>query len=470
MKNKIFTLIATLATVFTYAQTPCEGGMAGGFPCNGYDMQAHFSPGQMSASGANDSWGWTDPDDGTEYALIALDNGTAFFDISTPTNPVYLGKLPTHTSSTIWRDVKVYNNYAFIVSEAGGHGMQVFDLTRLRNVANPPETFTEDTHYGEFGSAHNIAINEDTGFAYAVGTSTFGGGYHFIDISDPLNPTSAGGYGDDGYCHDAQIVIYNGPDTDYVGQEILFGANASIFAITDVTDKNNPVTISTNNYPNTGYTHQGWLTEDHRYWLLGDEGDEFDFGFNTRTVVFDLLDLDNPQVLFEYFGSTPAVDHNGYVKGDKFYLANYSASLRVIDISDIANSNMSEIGFFDDYPQNNNANYSGAWNVYPFFESGNIVISGTSGFTLVIESNLGIEDVEGLNGFNISPNPATEYFKISSKEEPITQIEIYNILGQTVRNINYTGTFSERIEISNLNSGLYLIKINDLTTKRLIKK
>ena len=186
-------------------------------------------------------------------------------------------------------------------------------------------------------------------------------------------------------------------------------------------------------------------------------------------MIFDLLDLDNPQVLFEYFGPTPAVDHNGYVKGDKYYLANYSASLRVVDISDIANSNMTEIGYFDDYPQNNNANYSGAWNVYPFFESGNIVISGTSGFTLVIESNLGVDDVEDLV-FQISPNPATEYFNISSKEEPITQIEIYNILGQTVRNINYTGTFSERVDISSLNSGLYLIKINDLTTKRLIKK
>jgi choice-of-anchor B domain-containing protein len=470
MKNKIFTLITALATMVAYAQVPCEGGMAGSYPCNGYDMQAHFSPGQMGAGAANDSWGWTDPDDGTEYALIALDNGTAFFDISTPTSPVYLGKLPTHTSSTIWRDVKVYNNYAFIVSEAGGHGMQVFDLTRLRNVANPPETFTEDAHYDEFGSAHNIAINEDTGYAYAVGTSTFGGGYHFVDISDPLNPVAAGGYGNDGYCHDAQIVIYNGPDSDYVGQEILFGANASLFAITDVTDKNNPVTISSNTYPSTGYTHQGWLTEDHRYWLLGDEGDEFDFGFNTRTVVFDLLDLDNPVVLFEYFGSTPAVDHNGYVKGDKYYLANYSASLRVMDIGDIANSNMSEIGFFDDFPQNNNANYSGAWNVYPFFDSGNIIISGSEGFTLVIESNLGINDVDGFNLFEISPNPATDYFNISSKEEPITQVEIYNILGQTVSNIKYTGTFYERIDISNLNSGLYLVKINDLTTKRLIKK
>ena len=206
MKNKIFTLIAAFATILTYAQTPCVGGMAGGYPCNNYDLQANISLGQMNAGAGNDSWGWTDSQDGKEYALIGLDNGTAFIDISDPVNPVYLGKLPTHTNPSIWRDVKVYNDHAFIVSEANGHGMQVFDLTRLRSVANPPETFTEDAHYNGFGSTHNIAINEDTGYAYAVGNSTFNGGPHFIDISNPTSPVAAGGYSADGYSHDAQIV------------------------------------------------------------------------------------------------------------------------------------------------------------------------------------------------------------------------------------------------------------------------
>lgn len=471
MKNKIITFIAALATTFLYAQIPCTGGMAGGYPCNNYDLQANISLGQMGATGGNDSWGWKDPQDGKEYALVGLDNGTAFIDISDPVNPVYLGKLPTHTTSTIWRDIKVYSNHAFIVSEAGGHGMQVFDLTRLRSVASPPETFTEDAHYGGFGSTHNIAINEETGYAYAVGNSTFSGGPHFIDISDPLNPIAAGGYSADGYSHDAQIVVYNGPDTDYVGQEIYLGSNEDEIVIVDVTDKNNPIGISTKSYSNVSYTHQGWLTEDHRYFLVGDEGDEFDFGFNTRTIIFDLLDLDDPQVLFEYFGTTPAVDHNGYVKGDKYYLANYSASLRVMDISDIANQNMSEYGYFDDYPNNNNANYSGAWNVYPFFESGNIIISGDAGFTLVIESGtLGIDDIRDVDGFQISPNPANDHFNISSVDEQITKVDIFNILGQRVLDIHYTGTMSERINISSLKSGLYLVKINDLTTKRLIKK
>src|SRR5690606_11458023 len=110
----------------------------------------------------NDSWGWTDPDTGKEYAVVGLDNGTAFIDISDPVNAVYLGKLPTETEASLWRDIKVYNSHAFIVSEATDHGMQVFDLTRLRNVSNPPQTFDTDGFYGGFGNAHNIAINEDS--------------------------------------------------------------------------------------------------------------------------------------------------------------------------------------------------------------------------------------------------------------------------------------------------------------------
>ncbi|MBT8255116.1 MAG: choice-of-anchor B family protein, partial [Bacteroidia bacterium] len=317
--KKITLIITLMASTVAFAQVPCSGGNAAGFPCDGFNLQFDVPPGAMGASAANDSWGWTDPQDGKEYAIIGLDNGTAFFDISDPVNSVYLGKLDTHSSSTIWRDVKVYDNHAFIVSEAGGHGMQVFDLTRLRNVNNPPEVFTEDAHYNAFGGAHNIAINEDSGFAYVIGSSTFNGGPHFIDISDPTNPVAAGGYSLDGYSHDAQIVTYNGPDTDYQGREIFFGSNTDRLVIVDVTDKSNPQPISIATYPNTSYTHQGWLTEDQSIFIVGDEIDELDFGFNTRSIIFDVSDLDNPDFSFEFFGTTPATDHNGYVKGDYFY-------------------------------------------------------------------------------------------------------------------------------------------------------
>lgn len=466
--KKLLPLLVALVTSVAFSQTPCVGGSAAGYPCSGYDLQAHFFLAEMGASDGNDSWGWTDPDDGTEYAIIGLDNGTAFFDISTPTNPTYLGKLPSSTGSSFWRDIKVYNNFAFIVSDSNGnHGMQIFDLTKLRNVPNPPVNFTEDQHYSGFGSSHNIVINEATGYAYAVGNNTFSGGAHFINIQDPMNPIAAGGYAGSGYTHDAQVILYDGPDADYTGREIFFGSNETQVVIVDVTNKANPQLISNIVYPSIGYTHQGWLTDDRNHFLLGDEGDEFDFGFNTRTIIFDVSDLDNPSFSFEYFGTTSAVDHNGYVIGDTYYLANYSAGLRAIDISDIANENMAEIGYFDTHPSNNNASYNGSWNVYPFFASGNIVISGTNGFTLVRDPNLAVNDVPAIE-FVMTPNPAENIVTIASKENRISQITIFNLLGQQVLDKSFANSVSESIDVSNLNSGMYLVKINNTTTKRLV--
>lgn len=357
------------------AVTPCEDGTAAGYPCNGIDLLANVSLLEMNANDGNDSWGWTDPDSGNEYALMGLNNGTAFLDITDPLNPVYLGKLPTHTTSSIWRDVKTYNNHAFIVSEANGHGMQVFDLTRLRNVQNPPVQFTEDAHYDGFGDAHNIVINEDTGYAYAVGTQLFNGGPHFINIQNPLNPIGEGGFAMDDYSHDAQVVTYTGPDTEHLGKEILIGSNETIISIVDITDKSNPIGLSTISYEQRAYTHQGWFTEDQSHFILGDELDEAQIGFNTRTIIFDFSDLDNPQFKFEYYGPEAAIDHNGYVKGNEFYLANYTAGLRIIDVSSVASSQMQETAYFDTYPSSDSANFNGVWNVYPYFSSGTILVS-----------------------------------------------------------------------------------------------
>ncbi|MEM7084802.1 MAG: choice-of-anchor B family protein [Bacteroidota bacterium] len=465
--KKITLIFTLLAGSITFAQVPCAGGNAAGFPCEGFNLQFDIPASGMSAGTANDSWGWTDPLDGKEYAIIALDNGTAFFDISDPVNSVYLGKLPSHAGSGPWRDVKVYSNHAYVVAEESGHGMQVFDLTRLRSVANPPATFTEDGHYDEFGRAHNIVINEDTGFAYAVGTSTFSGGPHFIDLSNPTNPVSAGGYSLDGYTHDAQVVIYDGPDTDYTGREIFFGSNEDNIVIVDVTDKNDPSPISIATYSNVGYSHQGWLTEDHRYFVHGDEGDEDDFGFNTTTRVFDFSDLDNPTFFFDYTGPNASIDHNGYVVGNTFYLSNYSSGLRAIDITDIASGDMTEVGYFDTIPGNNGVNFSGSWNVYPFFASGNIVISGSEGFFLVNNPLLGVEELP-VGDFALSPNPATNRLTVSSKNVTISQVTIYNVLGQMVLDKSFSNSFSETLNISNLNSGMYLVKINNTTTKRLV--
>jgi choice-of-anchor B domain-containing protein len=370
---------------------PCVNGMAGIYPCDGYDLIGNIPLVNFDAQGGNDSWGWTDSSTGKEYALMGLNNGTAFIDITDEENLIYVGKLPGTGQPISWRDIKVYKDHAFIVSEAEGAGMQVFDLTRLRDVTDVPVTFTHDTQYTGFGNAHNIVINEDTGFAYVVGTArndAYSGGAHFINIQDPKNPVAAGGYADDGYSHDAQVVTYNGPDADYAGREIYIGSNENEVIIADITDKANPVNISTVRYPNVEYTHQGWFTEDQRYFILGDELDEIEVGFKTRTLIFDFTDLDRPFIHHTYLGPTDAIDHNGYVKEDEYFLANYTAGIRVLDISGIANKSVSEIGFFDTYPSSDNARFSGVWSVYPYFESGKIVISDiNSGLFIVRKSN-----------------------------------------------------------------------------------
>jgi choice-of-anchor B domain-containing protein len=369
---------------------PCENGMAGEYPCNGYDLLAQISLEGFESASGNDIWGWTDTTTGKEYALMGLDDGTAFVDISDTENLIYLGKLPTATTASSWRDIKVYQDYAYIVAEANNHGVQVFDLKKLRDVSAAPIVFSSDNRYTGIGNAHNIVINEATGFAYPVGTNrddAFNGGVHFLDLQNPVAPISAGGWGVNGYTHDAQVINYNGPDTDYSGAEIFVGANENQVVLVDISQKDTPVPLSTLDYPFIGYTHQGWFTEDQRYFILGDELDEINSGFRSRTLIFDMTDLNNPILHDTYLGPTSAIDHNGYVLANEFFLANYTAGVRVLDISSIAEKSIFEIGFFDTYPASDNTQFDGVWSIYPFFESGKILVSDINSGLFVIKKS-----------------------------------------------------------------------------------
>ena len=367
------------------SNVPCVDNMAGIYPCNEVDLLAFMPLATIGGGSGNDIWGWTDPLDGSEYAIMGRTNGTSFVDITDPYNPVYLGNLPPHTSNSTWRDIKVHKNHAFIVSEASGHGMQVFDLTQLRDVTNPPVTFSNTTHYNNFGSAHNIVINEESNMAYAVGANC-GGGLHMIDIKTPATPTYLGCFSSDGYTHDAQCVIYNGPDQEHQGQEICFNANEDTLTIVDVTVKNAPVQLSRTGYAGRRYTHQGWLTEDHAYFLLNDELDEMQNGHNSRTYIWDVQDLDLPVLRGSHLSSAAAIDHNLYVSGNYVYQANYRAGLRILELTDLAGASLTEVGYFDIYPSNNNASFNGAWSNYPYFESGTIIVSGIEQGLFVLRS------------------------------------------------------------------------------------
>ncbi|MFT6184610.1 MAG: choice-of-anchor B domain-containing protein [Flavobacteriales bacterium] len=367
-----------LLSISSSAQDLCENGLAAGlYPCNNVNLLAFMPSSELGGAGVeyNDIWGWTDALDGKEYVMIGKSDGTAFIDISDPVNPVFLGELPSHSGNSIWRDIKVYGDYAFVVSEAGGHGMQVFDLTRLRNVVSIPETFTEDAHYAGFGNAHNIVINEGVALAYAVGTNTFSGGMHIVDISNPLVPVIAGDFAADGYTHDAQVVTYNGPDVAHVGKQIAFNANENTLTIVDVNDPTDTQQLGRVGYSNSNYAHQGWVTEDHTYYLMGDELDEANSGIPTRTIIWDVSDLDAPVVIGEFLSTESAIDHNLYIKGNLVYQSNYRAGLRILDAVDISNANLSEVAYFDLYPASNSAQFNGSWSNYPYFPSGVVAVS-----------------------------------------------------------------------------------------------
>ena len=284
------------------------------------------------------------------------------------------GKLPTETSNSAWRDIKVYRDHAYIVADnAGAHGMQVFDLTRLRGLSGPGE-WSPDLVYDGFEHAHNLAINEATGFAYAVSTDTCEHGMHIVNIQTPINPMFAGCH-DDATTHDTQCVVYQGSDEEHRGREICFSSNEDHFEVVDVTDKSATARLSSSTYTQLGYVHQGWLTEDHRYFLLGDELDESNFSLSTRTHVFDVSDLDEPAHLFAHDLGTSAIDHNLYVRGNRVFEANYTSGLRVLELGDVANREVTEIAFFDTFPDDDGRGFRGAWSVYPYFTSGTLIVS-----------------------------------------------------------------------------------------------
>ncbi len=394
-----------------------EGLASRYYPCKNVDLVGYVHLSELGGAAGNDSWGWTDPEDGTEIAIMGTGTGTAFVkldEVQGVLRPVVLAYLEqagarhTGAGGAVWRDVKVNNDHAYIVTERGG-GIQVFDLTRLReyygNVSSAQKAFvTADTTFGgpafmKATNFHNIVINEETDFAYGVGGNC-NGGLYMVDISDAKNPAWAGCFGTDGYTHDAQCVVYRGPDTDYNGNyapefdadgdlsngsqaEICFAYNEDSVTIVDVSNKLAPKMLSKVTYDTSKYTHQGWLTEDHEWIVFNDEIDDQAPGqtvSNTTTYIANVADLDadvEDEDVIRYVHPTLSVDHNLYIKGDLIFEANYNAGLRILRFTPetLATGELEEVGYFDVDPGLDAPHYGGAWNVYPYFESGTIVVS-----------------------------------------------------------------------------------------------
>lgn len=402
---------------------PCTGGTAGVFACDKVDLLSHVPLGNaVSAnptSGA-DIWGFVDLNTNREYALMGYNIGTAVFDVTDASNPREVGFIDGQNTS--WRDIKVYqfwnaaadryDAYAYITTDGSGDGLFVVDLRGL------PQSIERVNYLSDFSAAHNVfATNAEFGTglsitgaapALAIAGSNFAGSNGQVrtySLADPANPQPIA-MPNAGYMHDAFSVFITDArkDSQCVNAaaspycEVLFDFNVGNIEIWDITNPASPQLLSRPTYADATYIHSGWLTEDKQYMFVNDELDEIQDPDVPTTIVrvFSLADLTAPTLAGAWDGGTAEVDHNGFTRGNRYYLTNYTRGLSVLDITDPTTPTLA--GFLDTYP-GQALNTIGAWGAYPYFHSGNIAVSDiNSGFYMMADRTLDVP--QGSLGFS----------------------------------------------------------------------
>lgn len=355
----------------------------GGFDSQGVTLLAHIPLNQFAGTqlSGNDCWGYTSPS-GREYAIMGLERGFGYVEITDPTNPVILTTIPGPTS--LWHDVKVIGTYAYGVSE-GGAGIQVMDLSQIDDGI---VTLVHNWQSSGHSTTHNIIANEESGRLYICGANIGNGGLVHMNLADPTRPAVNGGW-TNMYVHDAQVVTWQGGALD--GREIAFcasGLNGGFtqtgLRIVDMTVPTSPVTLATVFYPSAGYSHQVWLSSDRRYAYLNDELDEYDGLVPTTTTrIIDVSDPMNPAFVGTFTSGRASIDHNLYTLDEFIFQANYRSGLRVFDGSDPLNP--VEIAYFDTFPGSDAPDFNGAWSVYPYFPSGTVIVSDIERGLFILE-------------------------------------------------------------------------------------
>jgi len=386
--------------------------VAGPFPAQNVSLYSHVSLETLNAEFAEDCWGYVS-ESGREYAIIGLSTGTGFVEITDPGNPVIVDVVP-HPNRA--RDMKVYQHYVYTIYDLGPG--QIIDVA---DIDNGVVTLVNTVDQG----AHNLAINEASGFIYAA----VGGPMAVADLSNPINPPIVALW--PGEAHDVQVVTYT--EGIYTGREIAFicAGSTGRLDIVDVTDKLNMFLLGSTTYFGAAYTHQGWLSEDRHYFYLGDELDELNGAAFTRTFVVDVSDLSSPTVVNTFTSGLPATDHNLYVRGDFIYEANYAAGLRIFDACDPINP--VEVGFFDTFPANDNTGFVGAWSVYPFFPSGTVIVSDR-------QSGLFILDVSEAIGASVCCLVVTNQEVVCHADGSTFTVTVDGVEGCTGGALNYSFT------------------------------
>lgn len=373
---------------------PCVNGFAAQiYACDEMVLLSHlpFSAFSSQPTRMANIWGFVSKNDNREYVLVGVSNGTAIFDITDPLNPQEITTIPA--ASNAWREMRTYqvwhdddqrwHAYAYVVTESWGQGMQIVDLSYLPMTATLAATYHQiqkahTVYVGDVDYVYGVPTTGTVAYAFLNGTNLDRGAFHILDLSNPISPskistpTQTANYTHDG----VGFVITDSRTADCAHGhnpcELYIDFNQTKVDVFDVTDKTAPTILSSITYSNARYVHSGWWTADKRYVTIHDERDEFDLGISMTVRALDLNSLRSPKVITILQENSAAIDHNGYVVGDRYYQSSYQRGLLVFDISDP--KMLREIASFDTYPDGDAARYNGAWGTYPFFPSRNIAI------------------------------------------------------------------------------------------------
>lgn len=393
------------------ADESCTNGKAGNFPCNNVSLKSHVPLSNFSGnhSSANDIWGHIDLNTGKEYAIMGLQKGTAVIDLANPSSPQVVGVISGQNSS--WRDIKVYQHYdsanrswkayAYVTTDnVTNEGVAIIDLSQLaqNQISLVQKQKINDSAHNVYISGVdyglNIATEGQTPLVHIAGANRNGGALRSYSLQNPEALSSqfdASGFTRSDYTHDTASVLIDDsrksqcPNANAQGCLVIMDYNEQEIHLWDQTDATKRSKLSTSTYPQASYVHSGWWSEDRRYMFVHDEGDEQSFNVNTTVQIFDITDLTAPKLAKTWRGPTAAIDHNGFVRGNRYYMSNYERGLTILDISNPEDPQ--EVGFFDTYPSSDNNAFNGAWGTYPYLPSGLILVSDINSGLYVLEDH-----------------------------------------------------------------------------------
>ena len=416
-------------------------------------------------------WGYLAPD-GREYAILGCHTGTAFYDVTDSANTTEVGFVnspaPATNSGNGWREMKVYSHYAYIVSEASNTAIQIVDLQYLPDSVRYVGRFVLPSH----STTHSIS--QEGPYLYLNGTNnSFGAGRGttILDLSvNPEVPIKRGSW-NQLYVHDSRII----DDTMY-----LSNIYEGLLTIVDVTNKDNPQTITSFATLPNEFTHNAALTVDKKYIFTTDETSNPP----GRLKIWNIEDLSDIQYVDTWLptGISNSIVHNVEIYGNYALVAHYTAGIRLIDISDPVNP--VEVAWYDTRPSTNANTYTGCWGVY-MFPSGKIIASDMNTGLYVVKptivmtnagniSNELPEDYTLEQNFPNPFNPATT-IKFSIPKNSQVSLKVYNLLGKEVANVindrRDAGNYEVKFDASNygLTSGVYFYELNTSDT-RIVKK